>query len=143
MPQSSSEVAHRDLLVLRAMISAAHADGHVHDEERLAIFGRIEKLDLSHAEKGLLLEEVSSPLDVEQLVQQVPSRAMAAEVYAAALLIAGTPSPAHRLFLQDLADQLALPAGFITSLHDEMRQPGALPDAVAAPETDDLVSPQA
>lgn len=143
LPRASGEAARRDLLVLRAMITAAHADGHIDDDERLEIFGRIEKLDLSNAEKGLLLEEISSPLNVEQLVQQVPSRALAAEAYAAALLIASTPSPAHRLFLQDLADQLALPSGFVKSLHDEIKQPGALPNADLSRETGETVSPQA
>lgn len=135
MPRASGEAARRDLLVLRAMITAAYADGHIDSQERLHIFERIEKLDLSHAEKGLLLEEVSSPLDVNQLVQQVPSRAMAAEVYAAALLMAGTPSPAHRLFLQDLSDQLALPAAFVDSLQEEVRQPGELPSPDLQRET--------
>ncbi len=143
LPQASGAAARRDLIVLRAMITAAHADGHIDDNERLEIFGRIEKLDLSHAEKGLLLEEISSPLDIEQLVQQVPSRALAAEVYAAALLIAGTPSPAHRLFLQELADQMTLPPGFVKSLHDEITQPGTLIKAGAAQESGETVSPPA
>lgn len=143
LPQATGDAARRDLLVLRAMITAAYADGHIDSAERLQIFERIEKLDLSHAEKGLLLEEVSSPLDVEQLVQQVPSRAMAAEVYAAALLIAGTPSASHRLFLQDLADQLALPAAFVASLQAEVAQPGELPSPPLQRGTAETVSPQA
>lgn len=143
LPQSTGDAAHRDLLVLRAMITAAHADGHIDGDERTAIFARIEQLDLSHAEKGLLLEEVSSPLDIKQLVQQVPSRAMAAEVFAAALLVASTPSPSHRLFLQDLADQLALPAAFVSSLQDEIQQPGALPDVSSQRASGETVSPQA
>jgi uncharacterized membrane protein YebE (DUF533 family) len=143
LPRDSAPAARRDLLVLRAMITAAHADGHIDGGERLHIFDRIEKLDLSHAEKGLLLEEVSSPLDVQQLVQQVPSRALAAEVYAAALLVADTPSPAHRLFLQDLAEQLALPAAFVKSLHDEVEHPQAAALDFEARDAGATVSPQA
>lgn len=143
LPVGSAPAARRDLLVLRAMITAAHADGHIDAEERLRIFKRIENLELSHAEKGMLLEEISSPLDVQQLVQQVPSRAMAAEVYAAALLIAGTPSPSHRLFLQDLADQLALPAAFVSSMHAEVQDPGAGAASAEQFEIGETVSPPA
>ncbi len=121
LPEDSLPAARRDLLVLRAMITAAHADGHIDMDERLAIYQRIEGMNLSHAEKGLLMEELSMPLTMEQLVQQVPDRAMAAEVYLAAVLMTDSPSPAHRLFRYDLAEQLALPAGFVRALHDEAR----------------------
>lgn len=143
LPEGAAQAARRDLLVLRAMITGAHADGHIDAEERLRIYERIEKLELSHAEKGLLLEELSSPLDVSQLAQQVPSRAMAAEVYAAAMLMADTPTPAHRLFLHDLADQLALPAGFVRSLHEQLPAGEALPPADAERPNTLTVSPQA
>lgn len=119
MAKAPAAAARRDLLVLRAMITAAHADGHVDAEERMRVYERIEGLELSHAEKGLLLEEISSPYGLDQLVQQVPNRAMAAEVYMAALLMLPDASPAHRLFLQDLAEQLTLPAEFVRSMNEE------------------------
>ncbi len=121
LPEASLPAARRDLLILRAMITAAHADGHIDMDERLEIYQRIEGMTLSHAEKGLLMEELSMPMTMEQLVQQVPNRARAAEVYLAALLMTDSPSPAHRLFRYDLAEQLALPAGFVRALHDEVR----------------------
>lgn len=116
LPPSAAPAARRDLLVLRAMITAACADGHVDTDERVRIYRRIEALDISHAEKGLLLEEISQPLALYQLVQQVPSRAFAAEVYLAAALVADTPSPEHQVFLQDLAEQLALPPDLVLAL---------------------------
>lgn len=140
--------ARRDLLMLRAMITAAHADGHIDMDERLEIYQRIEGMDLSHAEKGLLMEELSAPLTLEQLVQQVPDRAMAAEVYLAALLMTDSPAPAHRRFQQDLAAQLALPPGFVRSLHDEVeaRKGRSVPTPARDGRHDDAtqrVSPQA
>jgi len=141
LPEGSAQAARRDLLVLRAMITAAHADGHIDTAERMKIYERIEALELSHAEKGLLIEEISSPLDVAQLAQQVPSRALAAEAYAAAMLIADTPTPAHRLFLHDLAEELALPAGFVRTLHEEAPSIEAIPAVGREPAQ--TVSPQA
>lgn len=115
-PVSAAPAARRDLLVLRAMITAAYADGHVDTDERVRVYQRVKALDLSHAEKGLLMEEISQPLELYQLVQQVSDRALATEVYLAAALVADTPSPAHRLFLQDLAEQLALPQALVRTI---------------------------
>jgi uncharacterized membrane protein YebE (DUF533 family) len=142
LPEAGATAARRDLLVLRAMITAAHADGHIDTDERIKIYQRIETLDLSHAEKGLLMDEISEPLILEQLVQQVPNRAMAAEVYLAALLMADSPAPAHRLFLHDLAEQLALPAEFVAAMHEEV-SPAKPSGMEASPSRSPLVSPQA
>lgn len=142
LPEGGATAARRDLLVLRAMITAAHADGHIDTDERMKIYQRIEALDMSHAERGLLMEEISTPLDLEQLVQQVPNRALAAEVYLAASLMADSPAPAHRLFLHDLAERLALPAGFVAAMHEEISPAGPAP-ADGVPESSPRVSPQA
>lgn len=136
LPDAAAPAARRDLLVLRAMIAAAHADGHIDGAERLKIFDRIESLSLSHAEKGLLMEEIGAPLGIDQLAQQVPDRALAAEVYVAALLVADTPAPAHQLFLHDLAERLDLPAGFVRAMHEEVAQKRA--DAALAMERTDV-----
>lgn len=127
-PRSSAPAARRDLLVLRAMITAAHADGHIDTEERLRIYGRIEALDLSHAEKGLLLEEIASPLSLEALAEQVPNRALAAEVYLGAVLMLAKPSASDRRFLEALAEQLALPVRMVRSL--EAALPGEDTDSI-------------
>jgi uncharacterized membrane protein YebE (DUF533 family) len=142
LPEGGSTAARRDVLVLRAIITAAHADGHIDTDERLKIYQRLENLELSPTERGFLMEEISAPLNLQQLVQQVPNRAMAAEVYLAALLMADTPAPAHRLFLHDLAEQLALPAGFVAAMHEEVN-PGKPSRAEALPTPSPMVSPQA
>lgn len=123
LPVSAAPAARRDLLVLRAMITAAYADGHVDTDERVRVYQRIEALELGQAEKGLLMEEISQPLELYQLVQQVPSGAFATEVYLAAALVADTPSRAHRparqLFLRELAEQLALPRDLVRALQQQ------------------------
>jgi uncharacterized membrane protein YebE (DUF533 family) len=67
---------------------------------------------------------------------------MAAEVYLAALLMADSPAPAHRLFLHDLAEQLALPAEFVAAMHEEV-SPAKPSGMEASPSRSPLVSPQA
>ena len=143
LPQESASAAYRDLLVLRAMITAAHADGHVDAQERMAIYERIETLQLSHAEKGLLIEEISSPLDLYQLVQQVNSPALAAEVYLAAVLMVDPREPAHQPFLNELAQRLALPPELVATLEAQGTPASSLPPINLPRAEVGTISPQA
>ena len=143
LPRESSAAAYRDLLVLRAMITAAHADGHVDARERVAIYERIETLQLSHAEKGLLIEEISAPLDLYQLVQQVNSPALAAEVYLAAALMVDPRQAVNRPFLDELSQRLALPTELVASLEAQAAPAPSLPPINLPRAEVGTVSPQA
>lgn len=108
------------MLVLRAMIAAAHADGHVDQDERQQIFAQVEKLDLSIAEKAALFDELKRPLDLNALVRLVPDSETAIEVYTASLLAIDEAQPASERYLQDLARSLRLPDDLVKSLHFEV-----------------------
>ncbi len=99
----------RGLLLLRAMISAAMADGHIDVGEQTRIFSRLSELDLRDHEKSLILDELRHPARAEQLVEQCTDLATSLEVYAASILAVDTSCPAGRVYLDDLAEQLALP----------------------------------
>lgn len=130
MPAEHQQVEKRDLLLLRAMITAAHADGHINRQERSRIFQRIEALELDADEKSLLFDEILMPRPMQQLVADIHEPAMAAEAYLASLLVLDTGNAASRSYLADLAEQLMLPAELVRSLHEQARQsqaPVALP----------------
>ena len=74
----------RALLLLRAMIAAAHADGALDEDERRRI---MEGEDGGGApEAAILADELAHPLDVEELCAIVKSPAAATDVYAASLM---------------------------------------------------------
>lgn len=91
------------LLLARAMIAAAKADGKIDTEESQAILNQIHSLDLPAEDKAFLFEEYGRPLDIAAWARAVDSPEHAAEVYTAALLMVEPPSPPERIFLDALA----------------------------------------
>ena len=116
LPANDTDAAYQELLVLRAMISAAHADGHIDGSEKLKIFERLEQSGLSQAEKGLLMEELSAPLPMHVLADQARSPALAAEVYMASLIMIDQAAEANRQYLDQLSFRLNLPPQLVSQL---------------------------
>lgn len=97
------------LLLLRAMVSAAHADGHIDQTERMKIFDQVDGMDLSTEDKSSLFDEMRNPLSIEQLVDKVPCSEAAAEVYTISALAIDLSEKRSRLYLDKLARMLSIP----------------------------------
>lgn len=104
------------LLLVRAMISAAKADGQIDTQESQKILEQINGLSLPADDKAFLFEEYARPLDIKALSAAVDSPEHAAEVYAASLLMLDPPSPPERIYLDQLANELGLDAGLVAEL---------------------------
>jgi uncharacterized membrane protein YebE (DUF533 family) len=98
------------LLLLRAMIAAAHADGHIDQTERMKIFDQVDAMDLSTEDKSSLFDEMRRPLNIEQLVDKVPCSEAAAEVYAISALAIDLSEDRSRIYLDQLARMLCIPS---------------------------------
>jgi uncharacterized membrane protein YebE (DUF533 family) len=96
------------LLLVRAIIAAAKADGKIDAAESQKILSHINTLDLPDDDKAFLFEEYARPLDIEALARDVRTREQATEVFAASALMLEPPSPPERIYLQGLADALSL-----------------------------------
>jgi len=114
----------RGLLLVRAMIAAAMADGHIDAAEQSRIFKRLAELDLREHEKSLVLDELRHPARMEELVRQCTDAAIGLEVYAASLLAIDESCPAGRVYLEDLAEQLALPPRLVRNVREETPSAG-------------------
>ena len=73
-------------LLLRAMISAAKADGQIDQAEMQKVIGRLAADSVTAEEKQFVLDQIAAPIDVAALAAEARSPAQAAEVYAASLL---------------------------------------------------------
>ncbi|MDY0072713.1 MAG: tellurite resistance TerB family protein [Thauera sp.] len=104
-------------LMLRAMISAAKADGVVDEDELQRIVGRLAEDGLSAEEKQFLVNELQSPLDLPGLIAAVPNEAVAAQVYAASLLAIELDNEAEYAYLRQLAQGLGLDPATVSRLH--------------------------
>jgi uncharacterized membrane protein YebE (DUF533 family) len=105
------------LLLARAMISAAKADGQIDTRESQTLLNQINSLDMPAEDKAFLFEEYARPLDMHKLTADLDSPEHAAEVYAASVLMIGPPSPPEQIYLDNLARELALDAGLVQEIH--------------------------
>lgn len=105
--------------LLRAMITAAHADGLIDAGEREAILGRARDAGLDAESLAALDAEIRAPLTLEQLAVRTPA-SLRAEVYAAALIAITADTEDERAFLDRLAGQLSLDAAARADIHAQL-----------------------
>lgn len=109
-PQGEAEFA---LTLVRAMISAAKADGHIDDEERSRIVGRLNLAGLGSETEQFLDQELQRPLNLDELVSAVKTDAQKVELYAASRLAINADTRAERGYLNLLAGRLNLPDALV------------------------------
>jgi uncharacterized membrane protein YebE (DUF533 family) len=112
-------------LLVRAMISAAKADGNIDQAEMQNIIGKIGEGGVTDEEKAFVMGELSAPVDVAALAGEARSPAVAAEVYAASLIAISVDSDAERQYLRALAQALRLDAATVAQLHQMTGAPAA------------------
>lgn len=117
------EDAERAILLIRAMIAAANADGVIDEEERARILGKLEQSGLSSEEHSFILRELESPQGLAAIAAQVRGEETARQVYLASLLAIEVDTEAERLYLQQLARHLGLPASTVAELHGQLGVP--------------------
>jgi uncharacterized membrane protein YebE (DUF533 family) len=108
------------LLLLRAMIAAANADGHIDANERAQIASDINRLNLGSDAVAALEAELKTPLTAEQLAFGINDPAVAAEVYTLSLGIIGEVSSAEATYLQRLATALKLDPGLVAAIKSQL-----------------------
>ena len=107
------------VLLIRAMIAAAAADGAIDDAERAAILDRARNLGDDAQTLDFLRAELDAPLGSEELVAQTP-RSLSNEVYAAAALAITIDTEAERAWLSRLAVRLGIDPETRDTLHREI-----------------------
>lgn len=107
------------LLLVRAMIAAASADGHMDGGEQARIFEKVQTLELGPEDKATLFDELRHPLSLEQLVAQVSDPETSLEVYAASLVAIDETRPEARTYLRRLATALELPEALVAAVHEQ------------------------
>jgi uncharacterized membrane protein YebE (DUF533 family) len=97
------------MLLVRAMIQAAKADGQIDAEEMSRIMGRLAEAGETDDARQMVLRAMSQPVDIAGLATEARDAQEAAEVYAASLMAITVDSPAERDYLARLAAALKLP----------------------------------
>lgn len=104
------EAEQRSRRLLKAMVAAAKADGHLDDAERAKVEEAFTRLEADTATRQWLEAELRRPLDPADVAREAAGAPeQASEVYLASLLVVDETSTMERLYLDELARQLRLP----------------------------------
>ncbi|MBW9116151.1 tellurite resistance TerB family protein [Rhizobium cauense] len=109
-PAQSNEFV---LVLIRAMIAAAKADGHIDDGERALILDKIKVADVSGEAAAFIERELSQPTDLDALVKAAVTEEQRVELYTASRLTIEPDSRAERGYLDLLAGRLGLPDALV------------------------------
>jgi len=107
-------------LLLKAIISAAKADGVIDAEEEAQIKKYIG--DVTPEELAIVKEELASPVDIEGLVEKVPEE-MAQQVYAISALAINIDTDAEVNYLDQLARELGITPETVNAIHEKLNKP--------------------
>jgi uncharacterized membrane protein YebE (DUF533 family) len=110
------EAQSKGLLVMRTMIAAAMADGHLGPEEQKQIFKQLDHLDTQ--ERSLLFDELRNPLSCDELAAQASDPVVAIEMYTAAALTLDMNCLVAKEFMAQLGRGLKLPDSLIASIQE-------------------------
>jgi len=108
--------------ILKALVAAAKADGHVDDRERALIEGEFTKLDNDQELQQWLHAELSKPLDPAEVARAASTPEMAAEMYIASVMLVDEQNFMEKSYLDELARQLKLEPGLKAELEKQVRQ---------------------
>jgi uncharacterized membrane protein YebE (DUF533 family) len=120
--------------LLRAMIAAAKADGHIDAAEQTNIFAQMDKMHLGAEDKVFVMDELRAPLDVDAVARAARTPEEAAELYTVSLLAIDVDNSSERAYLALLAARLRLDDRLVAHLHATVEgalEPAAVKQSVA------------
>lgn len=119
------QVEQHSRAILKALVAAAKADGHVDARERALIEEEMAKLSGNDLQLQRWLEqELNRPLDPAAVAAAATTPEMAAEVYLASVLMVDEEHFMERAYLDELARQLQLAPELKSALEAQVQQLG-------------------
>ena len=109
-----------ELALVRAMIGAAKADGHIDAEEQDRIFARVNEAGLDPESKAFVFDALAAPASVSEIADLATTPEQAAEIYLVSRLAIDPDRPAELAYLQALAHRLKLPDDLVAHLNRQI-----------------------
>ena len=116
---SEEQIDERSKVILKAIIAAAKADGHIDEQEQARIQSYIDSYADSDELRNFVQAELAKPLDPGEVAMACNSPELANEVYMASLLVIDQSNFMEKSYLDELAKQLALDPQLIESLNQQ------------------------
>ncbi|MFV0477131.1 MAG: tellurite resistance TerB family protein [Parahaliea sp.] len=112
-PQDTPQHA---MLILRAMLAAAKADGHVDEAEQARIYQAVQTMGATAEVTAFVEAELAKPLNPAEIAAGINNPQEASEIYLASLLIVDEQGFMERAYLQELARELKLQPELVAQL---------------------------
>jgi uncharacterized membrane protein YebE (DUF533 family) len=113
----SAELRSRTLL--RALIAAAKADGHIESTEKAKLDRQIEQLNLDPETVRFVKDEIHRPLNAREVAAGADSPETALEIYTTSLFVIDQINDQERAYLDQLAFNLKLPAELVAEVEKQ------------------------
>lgn len=120
LPAQQAEV--HSQAILKALVAAAKADGHVDERERALIEGEFVKLDSDGEFQQWLHLELNKPLDPAEVARAATTPEIAAEMYLASVMLVDEEHFMEKAYLDELSRQLELDPALRQELETQVRQ---------------------
>ena len=117
-PQPELLAEHAPLL-LKAMVAAAHADGHLTAEEQTKIWRKAANDGLSGDALNALEQLLHNPPSIEEIRAEATDLDTRLEVYSASLLTLDEQCADGRAYLARLSAELQLPQPLVAVVHEQ------------------------
>ena len=111
-----------EMTLIKAMIAAAKADGHIDADEQQRIFKAVDAMSLSTEMKGMVFDLLQQQISVEALVSGIDKVEQKSELYLASCLAINPDHPSEKAHLDQLAAALELPKGLAQELQLQAQQ---------------------
>ena len=113
------------LALVKAMIAAANADGHIDAKEQKAVFHAIGKMDLEADDKALIFDTLQDPPSVDTIAAYATGFEQASEIYMVSRLAIDPDHPAEKAYLDGLAERMSLPQDLVQHLENQLMLPNS------------------
>jgi uncharacterized membrane protein YebE (DUF533 family) len=111
-----------ELTLIKAMIAAAKADGHLDGDEQKRIHDVVDQMSLSAETKGAIFDLLRRDISIHELLDESAGMEQKSEVYLASCLVIDIDHPKEREHLEHLAQAFEFPPGLAQQLENEARQ---------------------
>ena len=111
--------SNQSLFIVKTMVAAAMADGHLDGSEYQNIINKASELGLDADEQRIIFDEIKQPMPIDLIVAQTQSPVIGVEVYTASVLAIDETRPESHVYLNELAEKLNLPQPLVDSVHQQ------------------------
>ena len=116
------QVEQHSMAILKALVAASKADGHVDVKERQLLDQELSKFSNDLELRRWFESELNKPLDPADVASAAKTPEMAAEMYIASVLIVDDENFMERSYLEELARQLKIDPALKVELETQVRQ---------------------